>query len=235
MSWSRLRHPGVWRAVCILHPLLDSFSSRYFGALHVLLTSLFPDCHLLVPNFLKIMEVLSFKLRFGCRERQPGYVYIIVSYNLACVNCETLRELVKPYQAANVGQYVTKKGSMLRIKQNKLQIGYTGANLNILWQPTADVDFNDGKWWSLGPLAISDGLQIQLNSKPPSPFNCWSFHGHEWMFKLTKENLDFSITRLSIVKIRHLWFLNAVSYRLFFFQVGTSKTLTHKKYSTEHC
>jgi hypothetical protein len=45
MSWTCPRHPGVWRAVCSWHPLLDSFLSRYYGALHRLLASIFPDFH----------------------------------------------------------------------------------------------------------------------------------------------------------------------------------------------
>jgi hypothetical protein len=40
MSWSRLRDTQeFWHAVCVLHPSLDSFSSRYYG----LLNSLFPN------------------------------------------------------------------------------------------------------------------------------------------------------------------------------------------------
>jgi hypothetical protein len=47
-----LRHPGVWHAVCNLHPLLNSFLSRYYSAIHGLLTSLFPNYHLLERGFL---------------------------------------------------------------------------------------------------------------------------------------------------------------------------------------
>jgi hypothetical protein len=42
-----LRHLGVWHAVCGLHPLLH----RYYGALHRLLTSLFPDYHHLARGY----------------------------------------------------------------------------------------------------------------------------------------------------------------------------------------
>jgi hypothetical protein len=31
---------------------------------------------------------------------------------------------------------------------------------------------NDGKQWSTGPSAISDGGQVQLNLKQPSTFDC---------------------------------------------------------------
>jgi hypothetical protein len=46
-----LETPRVWHAACGLHLLLDSFLSRYYGALHGLHTSLFPNCHLLARDY----------------------------------------------------------------------------------------------------------------------------------------------------------------------------------------
>jgi hypothetical protein len=52
MSWSHLRdNQGFGMAVCGLHSLLDSLLSRYYGALHGLLTSLFPNYHLLARGY----------------------------------------------------------------------------------------------------------------------------------------------------------------------------------------
>jgi hypothetical protein len=48
--------------VCVLHPSLDSFSSRYYGVLHGLLTSLFPNYHLLAQGYCPLSLGFCFKL-----------------------------------------------------------------------------------------------------------------------------------------------------------------------------
>jgi hypothetical protein len=71
--------------VCSLHSSLDSFSSRYYGALHGLLTSLFPDYHLLAWGYcpLSLSFCLArrtfkgrklFKVRLGTKLCQPIFV-----------------------------------------------------------------------------------------------------------------------------------------------------------------
>jgi hypothetical protein len=52
-SWSHLRDTQGFGMQCVayINQYIDSFSSRHNGALHRLLTSLFPDCHLLAWGY----------------------------------------------------------------------------------------------------------------------------------------------------------------------------------------
>jgi hypothetical protein len=91
-SW---RHQGVWHAAYGLHSLLDSFKSRYYGALQRFLTSLFPDYRLLTRGYCPLsLLVDGVHLASGnqqrmfsriLRERSQSYDFWIYSHNASVV------------------------------------------------------------------------------------------------------------------------------------------------------